>query len=283
MIMTQKTILFAGILASATLFACNNSSEEHNDNKDTTTKDTISTATVEAKMFSAESNGIKVYEVEDGKEYPNAKLEMQIPAEDEIMPVNKVPFVFQVEDYELATPTSDEAARHCAVSGKGQHIHLIVDNKPYEAHYKAELESELEDGNHVVLAFLSRSYHESIKNGEAFAIRNVVVKEANSEPADLTKPMLFYSRPKGTYTGKDTEKLLLDFYLVNADLSEEGYKVKATIDGNEFILPTWKPYMVEGLAMGEHTFRIVMIDADGNEIEGSDSGDRIITLAESAE
>ena len=46
---------------------------------------------------------------------------------------------------------------------------------------------------------------------------------------DETKPTIIYSRPKGKYEGKDAEKIMLDFYLVNAELGEDGYKAKYTI------------------------------------------------------
>ena len=72
----------------------------------------------------------------------------------------------------------------------------------------------------------------------------------------LNKEFLFYSRPKGTYEGLDTEKLLLDFYLVNTELSPDGNKVRLTITQNGLIvhyttLDRWVPYYIEGLEKGE--------------------------------
>ena len=57
--------------------------------------------------------------------------------------------------------------------------------------------------------------------------------QIGEEKVDLNSEFLFYSRPKGTYKGKDTEKLLLDFYLINTTISPEGNKVKATINDTE--------------------------------------------------
>ena len=53
----------------------------------------------------------------------------------------------------------------------------------------------------VILAFLSRSYHESVKNPNAFFLTQI----GEGEKIDLTKEFLFYSRPKGVYKGKDSE------------------------------------------------------------------------------
>jgi hypothetical protein len=213
----------------------------------------------------------------------DAKLSLTSPTADQVTAAGPQNFSFTVENYELATQTEGADHRHCANSAKGQHIHFIVNNGPYAAHYEPEFEGELMEGNNVVLAFLSRSYHESIKTQTAHVLTNYVVGDVDDE-FDPTAEHLFYSRPKGTYTGKDTEKILLDFYLINTKLAANGNKVRATIDGKVFVLPKWAPYFVEGLGMGEHTFRIELIDANGNPVSGpfNDSGDRTITLEAAA-
>src|SRR5690606_7456885 len=114
---------------------------------------------------------------------------------------------------------------------------------------------------------------------EAYVLRQFSVGNANGEPVDLTKPHMFYSRPKGTYTGKDTEKVLLDFYLINADLSESGHKVRATINGQEFMINTWEPQFIEGLPMGTTTIKLEFLDANGNLVESPyNPVERTITL-----
>ncbi len=170
--------------------------------------------------------------------------------------------------YELGTQTSDAATKMCANSGKGQHIHLIMDNGPYAAKYTAEFEHEVADGEHYLLAFLSRSYHESIKTKEANIAQKIEVKDGSIVGGeDITAPMLFYSRPKGTYVGKDTEKVMLDFYLSNTSIAADGNKVKADINGEEHLLDAWQPYYVEGLPMGKNKITLTLIDKDGNKVD----------------
>ena len=121
---------------------------------------------------------------------------------------------------------------------------------------------KLDKKNNIILAFLSRSFHESVKNSNAY-----VLTQTGNEKIDLTDEFLFYSRPKGTYKGVDTEKLLLDFYLVNTNLSSTGNKVKATIQDTEFIIEEWAPYYIEGLPKGEIKIKLELIDASGNLID----------------
>jgi len=92
--------------------------------------------------------------------------------------------------------------------------------------------------------------------------------------------MLFYSRPKGTYSGDDTNKLLLDFYLANTNISADGNKVKVTINGTtEFMFSTWQPYFVEGLPMGDNTIKLELVDNAGNAIgDGINTVERTFSL-----
>ena len=194
---------------------------------------------------------------------------------------NSVDYSFDVSGYELGVQTEDAATRGIANSGKGQHIHFIVNNGPYSAHYMPGVSNQLDDGNYVVLAFLSRSYHESVKSAGAFHVENLNVGGAGVEEADLTAPHLFYSRPKGTYKGADTKKLMLDFYLLNTTISPDGNKVRATINGKEFMIDEWAPYYIEGLPLGEVNIKLELVDAEGNAIAGPfNSVERSVTLGE---
>ena len=193
-------------------------------------------------------------------------------------------FDFEVSGYELGAQT--QGPEGLANSGKGQHIHFIVDNGPYSAHYDPTFTTDKlqDDGNHVVLAFLSRSYHESVKNmGESssWAVAQYQTGEGEYEQADFTAPHMFYSRPKGTYKGADTKKLLLDFFLLNTTLSPDGNKVRATIQGEEFMIDEWAPYVIEGLPMGEISIKLELIDAEGQPVPGPfNVVERQVTLAE---
>ena len=172
-------------------------------------------------------------------------------------------FNFEVDNYELGIQTENEFKFKLANSAKGQHIHSIVNNEPYSAHYTNKFQKKLKDGPNVILAFLSRSHHESVKNPNAYIFTQV----GEGEKIDLEKQYLFYSRPKGTYTGEDTKKLLLDFYLVNTSLSSDGNKVRVTIQDSEFLIDEWTPYIIEGLPKGEISIKLELLNSTGKLIE----------------
>src|SRR2546430_4865168 len=64
-------------------------------------------------------------------------------------------------------------------TGKGNHIHVILDNQPYEAYYEINQPFELRnvaEGKHTLRVFPSRPWHESYKNEGAFQMVEFTVK-----------------------------------------------------------------------------------------------------------
>jgi hypothetical protein len=62
---------------------------------------------------------------------------------------------------------------------KGNHIHVILDNQPYEAYYELGQPFELRnvsEGKHTLRVFPSRPWHESYKNDGAFQMVTFTVK-----------------------------------------------------------------------------------------------------------
>lgn len=155
----------------------------------------------------------------------------------------------------------------------GNHIHVILDNQPYEAYYNLDQEFELRnvaDGEHTLRVFASRPWHESYKNEGSFQMVKFIVKNGGAEankPAttnagqqmsnanagtaptpegkemqpsvggavDAKKPLLTYSRPKGEYKAADAESIMIDFWLANAKLTGDGgeHRIRYSVDGGE--------------------------------------------------
>ncbi|NDK57738.1 hypothetical protein [Pontibacter fetidus] len=227
-------------------------------------------------------NGLRVYAFDDSQQYPESALRLNTPPAGGLVEPGPVEFNYSLSNYQLTRMTPHSNAEHMANSQQGQHIHNIVDNEPYTAHYETTFTKDLAEGDHVILSFLSRSYHESLKHKGAYDLRMVTAgKPAERMQFDLKAPHMFYSRPKGEYIGKDTEKIMLDFYLVNTDLSTTGNKVRATINGTEFMLDRWLPYIIEGLPMGETTIKLELVDNNGAVVPGPyNTVERKITLKE---
>ena len=79
-------------------------------------------------------------------------------------------------------------------TGLGNHIHVILDNEPYEAYYSLDQPFELRNvtaGRHTLRVFPSRPWHESYKNPYAFQMVTFTVSGGGDA-----------SRPTTTSTGQ---------------------------------------------------------------------------------
>jgi hypothetical protein len=261
--MKLKSITLTGAsLVLLNLTACQNSGDNTTNNTDTAaTKDT------ETK--------ISVTPVDGSPTFPGATLKVKdIKGELQGADSVKITINYEVNNYELKKQTGDASAKECNNSKDGQHIHFILDNKPYKALYEPTNTFTVAiNSEHYLMSFLSRSYHESLKNPEA----GVLTKFSVDSKGKITQleipqtPMIFYSRPKGDYIGDDTKNVLLDFYVYNGKLATDAYKVKATINGQDFTLVDWKPYFVQNMPMGEMNVRLQLLDKDGNNITGDNT------------
>lgn len=283
----KRQLIHLSILASGIfLYSCTGSAPA--DSETTPTEDTAPSIPKEETEINdstafaiLENNGITLTEVSSPK-FPDAQLSLNTPIEGEALDAGEIGFEFNIESesYVLGSQTDDAETKGCANSGKGQHIHLILNNEPYSAHYESSFTKELDAGSYVALAFISRSYHESLKHDGAAVLTQFTVGGAEAEEFDMEAEHLFYSRPKGNYEGEAVDKVMLDFYLVNTIISSEGNYVEVIIDGNTtFNITKWVPYFMKGLEVGDHTIKITLMDKEGTPIEGPfNTEERTFTL-----
>lgn len=159
--------------------------------------------------------------------------------------------------------------------GLGPHLHLILDNEPYQAIYSLDEPIVLENltpGTHTLRVFASRPWHESFKNDGAYdqTTFHILTKTGDNEP-EPSLPLLTYSRPRGTY---GAQPIMLDFYLTNAPLhlvAQENandevadWRIRATINGESFLVDTWKPIYLQGFEEGTNWVKLEFVDEQGN-------------------
>lgn len=257
--MNNWKLFLTGCAVTAALASCNNATNQHNDGQDSLTVDSSATA-----------DSIVVNPLAHAKEFPGATLKVaDISATKVGTDSAKITVKYDVSNFTLTEQT--EHSHHMANSHDGQHIHFILDNTPYAALYKPEHTVTVPvNSEHYLLSFLSRSFHESIKTSDASKlVKFKVTADAQIEELPTpSEPSLFYSRPKGDYKGEEVKSILLDFFVENTTLSADGNKVRATINGQDFILNQWVPYEILNLPLGENTVVLTLIDKDGNALTG---------------
>lgn len=211
-------------------------------------------------------------QLEWDQDVPDAKLKITNPEAGQTLESgDKVTVEFSLTNYR----TGEEI---------GQHVHVIVDNDPYIAHYNANeplVLEDLEPGTHTIRAFPARHYHLAVKKGDVFKTTTFHVKEKSKDfKFDPSKPYLTYSRPKGTYSEVAAKELLLDFYVSNVELGDSAKAVVTIDDGEPMEMTEWKPTLLDPLEKGEHKVNLKLVDADGELIEngGYNNTTRTITV-----
>ncbi|BAU10888.1 FHA domain containing protein [Leptolyngbya sp. NIES-3755] len=191
------------------------------------------------------------------------------PRSNEVLDDNNVSVKFNVKDLPLY---KDQKL------GLGPHLHVFLDDQPYQAVYDVSqpvVFKDLAAGTHTIRAFAGRPWHESFKNDGAFAqvTFHVFTKTPSNNP-DPRLPLLTYSRPQATY---GAEPILLDFYLTNAPLhivAQEDdkddvadWRVKVTVNGDSFNVDRWQPIYLKGFKPGKNWVQLEYVDEKGNPVQ----------------
>lgn len=196
----------------------------------------------------------------------------------------------RLEGFALGTDTEQPRKKEIWNDPEGQSLHVFIDNQPYFSLNEALIDAlddnenyfdqtadfsipfKLEPGMHVIRTFPVRSYNESVKSERAFAAQIFYYQAKKDNPSvDLSKPYLTYNEPQGEYDydKKNMQPILLDFYLTNCEISEDGYKVRLTIDNEDKrTLTAWQPYYIYGLGKGMHRIRLELLDPSSNLVPG---------------
>jgi hypothetical protein len=229
-------------------------------------------------------------------------LKIVSPAEGSTISSSTVPVKLDLSgDLKGYKPGMDPATK------MGNHIHVILDNQPYEAYYNIDGSAfelrNVADGEHTLRVFASRPWHESYKNDGSFQMVKFTVKNGNAntnQPAttnsgqqmsntnaaptpegkamqsstagavDAKRPLLTYSRPKGEYKDADADPIMIDFWLANAKLVGDGgeYRVRYSVNGGEpKFVEKWAPLWLQGWTAGKHTIKLELVDKDGNVVD----------------
>ena len=146
-----------------------------------------------------EEGGVQIQKGERSPTSDGANALITAPADSAVLDSPNVEVVVDANSFETGVQTSTDRAEEIANSANGQHFHLILDNGPYMANYEAGAPfdiGELEPGPHTLVAFPSRSYHESVKSDTSYDYINFYVGEESGEfMLNPGEPSIIYSRP----------------------------------------------------------------------------------------
>lgn len=229
---------------------------------------------------------IQVVTVTPTPEPDDIELKIVFPANGELKTSWPIHFEARLDGFPVGTASQFDRANEIFVEPEGQSVHIVIDDRDYFEAYEALFDAlddhdlyydqkidfdppyKLSPGKHIVRMFPCRSYGESLKGPNCFAVGTFYYKtKDDSLKMDLSAPYLTYNEPQGTLPVN--KPVLLDFYIENCVMSKDGYKVRLTIDGKtQRTLIVWGPYYIYGLKKGTHTVKLELLDPRNNVVPG---------------
>ncbi len=169
-------------------------------------------------------------------------------------------------------------------TGMGNHIHIILDNQPYEAYYDLSQPFELRnvtEGKHTLRVFASRPWHESYKNDGSFQMVTFNVKGGGdaSKPTTTNTGQVM-SNNNANKSGGNTNAASNTASNANASPTREGKDMAAS---QAFDVDAKKPLLTYSRPKGEYKGAdadAIMIDfwLTGAKLQG-DGGDYRVRYA----
>lgn len=213
-----------------------------------------------------ERNGIKLTEFTDFPPLTDVKTMVTTQNQTFKMGVNNVEF--RNTYFNLSERTAEEKKHGLHLFEGGQFLGVLKANNVQEKIIGNAVEVDVSKGDNFYLCYLSRSYNLSLKNSNASFLFKI-----NADPSgcysetNLNDTVIALLEPRGEIKKATSNQILLDFYLKNITLNNGNYVV-VSIDGTEFTINKWAPFVVSGLKTGEHTVSLVFKTKEGKTIEG---------------
>ncbi len=201
--------------------------------------------------------------VEDVAAAPPARMPsvtVSSPRKDEVVPVDKAPDLdvrFALSAFKL---------------GGGNRLELVLDDRAALFVDDASRRVHLRDvdpspaanapGQHLLVALLLGPTGEAVKpvgkGRPPVAVVSFFVGQRSAPAWKEGAPLLVYAGPPPGMP--PPEGLLVDFYLVNAELGNNKYSVHASVTGPDLmtgkVIESWKPWRVRGARQGSYTVRL---------------------------
>ena len=213
----KKLIFICSLSVSALLYGCAAPAANNTAANNANANSANANASPAAQTLTVVDRPQKIVDLMASRgEQDNAKPVIKVlePKADSVVNSSTVKVKLQLSgDLKGYKPMMDEATH------TGNHIHVILDNQPYEAYYNLDQPFELRnlaDGEHTLRVFPSRPWHESYKNDGAFQLVKFTVKNGG---ADTTQPATTNSgqqmsnansnanaAPKATPEGKEMQQ-----------------------------------------------------------------------------
>lgn len=199
---------------------------------------------------------VTFYQYEDSSSYPDAILELYTPLGNQVFKPGKVPFEFNVKNFELQKSGGNEAR-----------LFMILNGGDPIGYLSPIFQRELTVGTYRTVAYLVDEEGFALKSFGNYVDRDFLVGDSRPFPYSA-EPYLALHQPKNAQIVPHGEELVIDFLVLGGDMELDGLKAKIFINEFTYEVSRMSPVTVSNLPKGDYQVKIQLLRSDNKELEG---------------
>jgi len=199
---------------------------------------------------------VTFYQFEDSSSYPDAILELYTPLGNQVFKPGKVPFEFNVKNFDLQNNGGGKAS-----------LFMILNGGDPVGYLSPIFQRELTVGTYRTVAYLVDEEGFALKNFGNYIDRDFLVGDSRPFPYSA-EPYLALNQPKNAQIVPFGEELVIDFLVLGGDMKLDGLKVKIFVNEFSHEVKQMAPVRVSNLPKGDYQLKVQLLRSDNKEMEG---------------
>ena len=199
---------------------------------------------------------VTFYQFEDSSSYPDAILELYTPLGNQVFKPGKVPFEFNVKNFDLQNNGGGDAR-----------LFMILNGGDPVGYLSPIFQRELTVGTYRTVAYLVDEAGFALKSFGNYVDRDFLVGDSRPFPYSA-EPYLALHQPKNAQIFPFGEDLVIDFLVLGGDMKLDELKVKLLVNEFSYSIDRMAPVRVSNLPKGDYQVKVQLLRSDNKELEG---------------
>ncbi|OYX23749.1 MAG: hypothetical protein B7Z16_01920 [Algoriphagus sp. 32-45-6] len=211
---------------------------------------------IDSAMVESTQAKVTFFQYEDSSSHPDAILELFTPLGNQSFRPGKVPFEFNIKNFDLNEGGSDHPQ-----------LFLILNGGDPVGFFSPIFQRELAQGTYRAVAFLVDEEGLALKNFGNYVDRDFLVGDSRPFPYSA-EPYLAINLPRNQQIVTFGEDVILDFLVLGGDMDLDDLKVKVELNSYSYEVEKMLPIRISNLPKGDYQLTIRLLRKNNQELEG---------------
>lgn len=199
---------------------------------------------------------VTFFQYEDSSSHPDAMLELFAPLGNQSFRPGKVPFEFNIKNFQLNDGGSDQPQ-----------LYLILNGGDPVGFFSPIFQRELAQGTYRAVAFLVDEDGLALKSFGNYVDRDFLVGDSRPFPYSA-EPYLAINFPRNQQIMPIGEDVILDFLVLGGDMDLDDLKVKVELNTFTYEVEKMLPIRISNLPKGDYQLTIRLLRKNNQELVG---------------